>query len=361
MKIKQFYIYTYYLPIWQPLRIGGKFIISRSGALIHIKTNTDIHGFGDAAPLQGLHHENLKKVVNQLKKIKSLFVGTQCEEVFAILDDLRKKINLYSSVQFALESALLNIDEQVSLSGRDHILPEPLHKTIYVNALFSGDDPDILKKVENSVSEKYRSIKIKVGRKPADTEIKLLTKIRKVIGNKVSMRLDANRAWELKEAVRYVESIQNLEIDYIEEPLKNLKNLPELYEKTGIRIALDEHLIHISPKAIHTMKWINTLILKPSVIGSVQRTLQFVNRAKELGLNVVISDTFHSGVGLSFLIRLASVISKNLPMGFDTYRCLQNDILVNRLPFKKGYFDLNTVINLCNRVNLSNLTKVEPV
>ena len=361
MRIKQFHIYTYYLPVLQPLGIGKIFVTSRSGALIHIKTNTNIHGFGDASPLQGLHHESLKKVTNQLKKIKSLFVGTRCEEVFAILDNFRGKMNLYSSVQFALESAFLNINEQISPSGQDRILPESLHKTIYVNALVSGDDPDILKKIDNTISEKYRSIKIKVGRKPVDTEIRLLYNIRKIIGNKVSMRLDANQAWELKEAVKYIKSIKNLEIDYIEEPLKNLNNLPVLYEKTGIRIALDEHLIHISPEIIHTMKWINTLILKPSVIGSVRRSLHFINRAEELGLNVVISDTFHSGVGLSFLIRLASVLSKNLPMGFDTYRHLKNDILVNRLPLKNGHFDLDTVLRLCKRVGLSNLTKVESV
>jgi len=42
MKIEEFHIYTYHLPILQPLQIGKTFVSSRSGAIIHFKTNTNI-------------------------------------------------------------------------------------------------------------------------------------------------------------------------------------------------------------------------------------------------------------------------------------------------------------------------------
>jgi O-succinylbenzoate synthase len=90
----------------------------------------------------------------------------------------------------------------------------------------------------------------------------------------------------------------------------------------------------------------------------VRKTLQYLNRAKELGLKVVISDTFHSGIGLSFLIRLASIVSDPVPMGFDTYSWLDDDILFDRLPVKDGCFELETVVNLCNKINFSKLEKV---
>ena len=87
-------------------------------------------------------------------------------------------------------------------------------------------------------------------------------------------------------------------------------------------------------------------------------SLRYINRAKELGLKVVISDTFHSGIGLSFLIRLASIITEPTPMGFDTYSWLKDDILVDRLPVKNGCFDLKTVMNICSKIDLTKLEKV---
>ena len=46
------------------------------------------------------------------------------------------------------------------------------------------------------------------------------------------------------------------------------------------------------------------------------------------------------------------------PMGFDTYQWLTDDILVNRLPVKDGYFDLNTVMDLCQKVDISKIEKI---
>ena len=358
MIIEEFHIYAFQLPLLNPLQIGNALVTSRSGVIIHLSTNTNIYGFGEAAPLPGLHHESINSIKNQLLEIKSQLLGSHFKDWFAIIYDLHRKKKLSSCVQFAIESAILNMDEKYHPSGRKRILPEPEHNKIYVNALATGDESTILRKIEKSISDNYRSIKIKVGRISAEAEIKLIRTIRQLIGDHITLRLDANQAWELEAAVTYLNSVKNLEIEYIEEPLINPGNLPDLFERTGFRVALDESLNDMPPDSIKPVKWINTLILKPSVIGSVRKTLRYINRAKECGLKVVISDTFHSGIGLAFLIRLASVVSESIPMGFDTYSWLKDDILVDKLSIVQGAFDLNTVINLSKNVNYSMLKMI---
>jgi len=131
-----------------------------------------------------------------------------------------------------------------------------------------------------------------------------------------------------------------------------------LYKETGLPIALDESLTEISPENFIHKHWINTLIIKPALIGSVKKTLEFINLAKTNGIKTVISDTFHTGIGLSFLIRLASIIAEPTPMGFDTYSWLDDDILLERLPIEDGSFDLKTVMDLGSKVDFSKLVKV---
>ena len=322
MKIEEIQIFTFQLPLLYPLQIGNTSVTSRSGAIVHLKTNTNFYGFGEASPLPGLHQENLDRVINQLVEVKSLLLGTHREKWFEVLKNLIKK-DLSSCVQFAIESAILNIEDQVKMSERNTVLPDPEHNNIYINALATGDDSTILQKIEQSISENYRAVKVKVGKKSAEEEFKLINTIRGIVDDKVTLRLDANQAWEFDEAVTYIQALKDVETEYIEEPLKNPANLPDLFEKTGLRIAVDESLINIPPVKIKSLTWINTLILKPSVIGSVRKTLQYINLARELGLKVVISDTFHSGIGLSFLIRLASTITELTPMGFDTYKLVK--------------------------------------
>lgn len=300
MKIEEIHIYTYHLPFLIPLKIGNKQVSSRSGVIIHIETNTSNYGFGEASPLPGLHQESLNDVKRELLEIKSLIIGTPREEAFSVIDKLQKKKKLSSCAQFALESAILSIGEQVNLPGEKKILPDPQNKIILINVLATGNNSSILKKIKECVSENYRSIKVKVGRASVEQEIQLLHTIRDIVGDKVTLRLDANQAWEFDEAVNFAKSVKNLGIEFIEEPLKNSKNLPALFEKTDLPIALDESLTGMSPESVNSNSGINTLVLKPSVIGSVRKTLRYINRAKKLGLRAIISDTFHTDLVFPF-------------------------------------------------------------
>lgn len=358
MKIKDCHINTYLLPLVQPLQIGNTPVTSRTGAIIQVITDSDLHGFGEAAPLPGLHQENLNDVRCQLNEIKPLLIGTQIHNMFKVVDQLQMENKWFPCVQFAIESALMSIAEESNLQNQKSLLPEPVHDKIYINALATGNASTILKKVEKSLTENYRSIKVKVGRNLLEEEIKLVQTTRQKIGDRINLRLDANRAWDFQDAVTFARSVKNLSIEYVEEPLKDPGKLPDLFEKTGLPIALDESLIELSPDSFELQEWINTLILKPAVIGSVRTTLQYIDLADNLGLKAVISDTFHTGIGLSFLIRLASIVSEKTAHGFDTYGWLKNDILVEKLPIKDGCFDLKTVMNLSRKVNFSKLEKV---
>jgi O-succinylbenzoate synthase len=359
MKIDEISIYKYQLPFVQPVQIGNTQLSNRTGAILCVKTNTDLHGFGEAAPLPGLQKEPLKNVTKQLMEVKSSLIGIHIHEWFEVIDNLYMKEKLFPCVQFGIESALLNIIEQVKVSGQRLKLPEVGNNKIYVNILATGNKTTILRKVRKGLSENYRSIKVKVGRNSLEEDIELVRTIHKVIGNKVSLRLDANQAWEFEEAMTFANAVEDLAIEYIEEPLKNPEDLFILYKKTGLPIALDECLKEMSPDSFQSKGWVKVLILKPVVIGSVQKTLQYIDIGKRTGVKTVISDTFHTGVGLAFLIRLASIIDKPTPMGFDTYNWLDGDILVERLPVKDGCFDLKTAMNLCNKINFSKLEYVE--
>jgi O-succinylbenzoate synthase len=229
---------------------------------------------------------------------------------------------------------------------------------VIINALVAGNIASVKQQIEQRLDKNYRSIKVKVGRQPLNEEINLIQDIHRKIDKTSTLRLDANCAWKFKEAVYFVNSVKDLAIEYIEEPLINPEKLPDLYKVCDLPIALDESLIEMSPDNFRPEEWINTIILKPSVIGSVQKTLQYISLAKKYGIKVVISDTFHSGIGLSFLIRLASIIDKTTAMGFDTYRWLNDDILIDRLPVENGCFDLKTVMDRCNRVDYSKLEHI---
>jgi O-succinylbenzoate synthase len=358
MKLTDIHIFKYHLPLKKPFHIGNNLLTSREGAIIKFDTETGLQGFGEAAPLPGLHKENLQDTIIQLKNIKPFLIGTQIENFPETINLLQDEKNWPPSIQFAIESAFLTLNKSSDYQVRNHIFPESLRDKILINTLATGSISSINHQIEQSLKKKYRSIKVKVGKQSLREEIDLIKDIQKKIGESSTLRLDANRSWTFEEAVIFAGSFEDESIEYIEEPLKDPARLPELYKKTGLSIALDETLTEISPENFNYEDWINTLILKPAVLGSVQKSLEYINLAKTYGMKSVISDTFHTGIGLSLLIRLASIIDDPIPMGFDTYSLLDDDILVKRLPVEDGCFDLKTVMDSCEDVDYSKLKNI---
>jgi len=350
--------YKYHLSLKESLQIGKITINNRKGVIVRLKTDSDKYGFGEAAPLPGFHQENLTDTISQLKALKPSLIGISLENVYKMIDTHFQKNPGYPSLQFAIESAIEELDTTGKNHNRTSILSEPEHDQIFVNLLVTGNYNSVMRKIDQSRPQNYRAIKVKVGRNSLEEEIRLIHDIQKKIGKSASLRLDANRSWTIEEAITFTRNIDSSSIEYIEEPLKNYKLLEDLYQKTGLPIAVDESLIELSPKVLEKAKWINTIILKPAVLGSLKNTYHYISLGKKTGVKMVISDTFHSGIGLSFLIRLASTIPDDIPMGFDTYNWLAEDILIERPTVQNGCFDLKTVMDLSTKVDYSKLEKV---
>jgi len=69
-------------------------------------------------------------------------------------------------------------------------------------------------------------------------------------------------------------------------------------------------------------------IIKPSLVGSVLYVIQLIKRAGLLDIRPVLSSSFLSGVGHSFLLSLStSLIPGEFAMGLNTFIWFQQDVL----------------------------------
>jgi O-succinylbenzoate synthase len=361
MKINEINLYTYHLPLIKSLNINDQTIKNREGIIIRVLDNKGNYSYGEIAPLPGLHRENLEDALKQANEICSKLIDTNIpglQGVYNIFDNVILDNQILPSVRFGFESALVNLFYARSIDPSKEISSSPVHKKILVNGLITGEAPDAFESVKKRLEDGFVSIKVKVGRYSLDGDIDLVRAIYKMLDGRASLRLDANRFWDLNTAEKFVLGIKDCKVEYIEEPLHDSNQLSQLYKATGIPIGLDETIHETDPVSFQPQNWINALILKPAVIGSLKDTLQFMQIAAVSGLKIVISDTFHSGVGLSFLIHLAASLNEVTPMGFDTYQWLTKDILINHLEIKNGRFDLAEVLERSQYMDFSQLEYV---
>lgn len=354
-------IYRYSIPFVRPVPVHGTKLGTRDGLVLALTSGDGLHtGYGEIAPLEGLHEETLQEAQEQCTAVlpaADLSCGTLS------LADAGKQLpaHLFPSVQTGIEMALLNL--QATFSGSFPSFPgapTPAGK-LPLNALLFGDPATVMSMADDYFRQGYRTFKLKVQAADPGPAIEQVLRLRSSFGKKISLRLDSNRSFGLEDACVFFSRIPADNIEYIEEPLADPSLIPEFFSRTGIRTALDESL-WMSPDTWNEIphNCFGGIVLKPSRLGSLSTTLKLALQAEAEGITAVISAAFESGISLGFYARLASVASgKPAACGLDTFRLLSRDILPEPLRAEAGHLLPENVYRNSLLPDLSRLNLIE--
>jgi O-succinylbenzoate synthase len=332
VRISGFDLYRYDLGLSEPVTLKHATLHRREGALIRLTTD-DSEGWGEATPLPSFSFESLQDTIEQLRAIASTLSGREIRANFPESDDTRfiDLTSLTPSGRFGLEVALLNLLSAHHGKTLPDLLGDDPAKVVQTSGLISGSIEKVLAEATTMAGEGYRAVKLKVGRRSVSEDAEVVRRVGKVLGGKVSLRLDANRAWGFDEALEFARGVSGTQVEYVEEPLAAPARLAELARGWGLAVALDESLIGMRPEDLGLHAYARGVVLKPTLLGGVLRVLGLATAAKTLGMVPVLSSSYEAGVGIGALVALAAVVGEE-PAGLDTYGALAEDVLEAPLP-----------------------------
>lgn len=361
MELAGFGFYRYDLPFGEPVVSGGTTLQSRRGLLLKLAAEDGAEGWGEAAPLPGFSRETLDEAAGQLRDLSGLMLGSDVTADFT--DPTRspplfpQSTELVPSVRFALELAMQNL----SVSPTNSVLPkggkDGSEGTVLINGLLSGSPERVLRDGLRMSDAGYRAVKLKVGGRDVAEDADLARKVRDAVGNGVELRLDANRAWDFEEAMEFGRGVADAGIGYVEEPLSEPERLAELARTWGLPVALDETLVGMESRKLGRHDYAQAVVLKPTLLGGISRTLRLVREASRLGMRSVISSSYESGVGTAGLVALAGVVGEE-PAGLDTYRRLAADVIRDPLQLPAPEINVARAMLAAQNVDLGRL---EPI
>jgi O-succinylbenzoate synthase len=167
--------------------------------------------------------------------------------------------------------------------------------------------------------EGFSTVKLKLGHLPLSDAISLV----KQHYRHTRLRLDCNRAWNLAQALEFASHFKPDDFIYLEEPLQSFEALIDFSKMTRFPIALDES-IRADWSKIPTLK---AIVVKPTVVGTIPKVPPH--------LDLVLSSAYESGLGL---LHIANLATNTLPIGLDTYRAFEKDLLLNPIDCSSGSF-----------------------
>ena len=323
--INQATLFAYQLPFKRAIAFKQYVLTEREGLIVRLTDSCGVNRFAEISPLPGFSHETLAEVKLEMMALLS-----------SSNMQLSEHKSHFSSIQFALNSLL------------------PAHSNALTNHC-SIDNIPLLQGNKEQIIQQYLQlnkpnlIKLKVARETVNIDIATFQSLCQ-LNPKLSIRADANQAWNAQQADLFFSAINVQQLDYIEEPTGDHDANVLLAERHQATIALDETLQQPDFNYQHH-HMVKAFIIKPTIIGSREKIDQLVSIASRQGMEISFSSSFESIVGIQALQALANHYLTTYPqlaisLGIDTLKFFDGDLLINKKNIEQDCLQLEV---LCDR------------
>ncbi len=283
-----------------------------------------ITAVGECGLLPGLSHDDVPQYETVLQQV--------CSDINNYGYWLNEGLLKFPSIRFGLEMALLNVMN----GGKQLLFPSAFTEgkdSVVINGLiWMGSKEDMLRQINVKLNEGFKCLKLKIGAINFDDELALLQFIKeKFPPEKLEIRVDANGAFAINEAVEKLEKLSAFNLHSVEQPIKagNWKAMAALCATTPLPVALDEELIGIYAEA-EKVKLLTAIkpqyiILKPSLLGGIEACNEWIAAAGKLNIPWWITSALESNIGLSAIAQWAYSLNVKMPQGLGTGQLYTNN------------------------------------
>lgn len=281
-------------------------------------------GWGEIAPLDGLSPEG-ESFHRQMKLLAHRPLRSRDIEAF------RETSPAFRFAWEAVRADLKNGGRRIWFASEK----EQSRDKIEINGLiWMGSKDEMFQRIKEKLEQGYACLKLKIGGIHFEEEIGLLRFIREEFGpGELELRLDANGSFPPESAAENLKRLSKFHIHSIEQPVAagQPEAMAALCEAGIIPIALDEELIGLKTRE-EKKKLLNTirpqyLIFKPSLIGGIGETEEYIGLCKETATEWWITSALESNVGLNILAQFCGHLKVNRPQGLGTGKLFTNNIL----------------------------------
>jgi o-succinylbenzoate synthase len=210
---------------------------------------------------------------------------------------------------------IARLDLEARQEGRP--LAEPARDALPVNLTLPAGPPDeVAEHARAGVRAGYACFKVKVGL-PEDEQ--RVAAVREAVGSWPAIRVDANRAWSVDQAVTQIRAIERFDIEFVEQPCRSLEDLRQVRGRVSTPIAADESVG--SARAVRRaveMEACDVVNVKLASAGGFKAAREALRLARSKGLGAFLSSTMDGPWGIAAALQLAASEDLQLACGLAT-------------------------------------------
>jgi L-alanine-DL-glutamate epimerase-like enolase superfamily enzyme len=190
----------------------------------------------------------------------------------------------WNAARTAVEMALLDCLLKTRKQSLARIFPPKKTSVTYSGVITSSSVEKAVQHAKYFKLFGIQQIKVKVGE---ITDIEKIVAIRDAVGLDVSLRLDANGAYTISQAIQFLNKVEPCQIASVEQPIPRgkVEDLAEVKRNSPVPIMVDESLITLDDaQKLVAGKACDFFNLRISKCGGLKKTLEIARFGKNNGI-----------------------------------------------------------------------------
>ncbi len=222
------------LRLREPVRAAWGVLAQRELLRVELEADDGLVGLGEAAPLEPYDGVPLAAVRAALDAY-AVLAGEVAEP--ALLEACRAERDLPQALA-AVDLALWDLAGKRAGRPVAQLISVEAARSIPVNATIGAEDrAGAAAAAAAAAQADFDTVKVKVG---IGDDAGRLAAVRAAIGPRVAIRVDANGAWDVDEAVANLRALAPVGIELAEEPVHGVEALRAVRAEVDVPLAMDE-------------------------------------------------------------------------------------------------------------------------
>lgn len=304
-------------------------------------------GYGEAATSWRVTGESAQSVAAVVAgPLAELVLGRDTGDP-ALANDILRAVWGNAAARSAVECAVADLAaQQRGLPLAQSLTSAPAPARIRTDMTLSAGEPSALAAVsEEHVAAGFGCLKIKAS--AVHDTIAGLRAVRAAVGPAITLRIDANQAWDAETAIRVIRAAEDegLGLELVEQPVAahDLDALAAVTAAVGTPIMADE-----SVRTAHDVRRIaergaaDLVNIKLAKAGGLAEAFAAAEAARTAGLGVVIGCMMESHVGVTAAAHLAAAVAPDVVHDLDAAVWLRSSPVVGGVALSGDMLELGS-------------------
>jgi o-succinylbenzoate synthase len=297
-------------------------------------------GYGAASPTAVITGDTNSSIIGAIHYIRPLIIGKEVSNFEEIITTLNKCIVGNTSAKAAIDIALYDLYGKLYNAPVYRLLGGYRDK-LKTDITISLNTPDEMAADSlKAVNEGFDNLKVKVG-KDSDLDIRRMQAIRKAVGDKVNIKVDANQGYEPKEAIYVIKRMEQKDINIylMEQPVhgKDIDGLKFVTDKVNIPILADESVFSPTDAInIINKRAADIINIKLMKTGGIYNAQKIISLAEIAGMKCMIGSMMESNIGVTAAAHLGAAKKNIIEVDLDVPLLCNESQLVGGISYHKN-------------------------